>query len=116
MTPSEGVIFKEGGVTVTLKIKQEQGEVRCTLLLDISEEGVLGDPYGFLSPCTVGTGTSVAEAVMDAAPAAGMAARVLMAMGERAAGLDALSIFHQIEEWADGRLGMSHINLSPKIG
>ena len=105
MVPTEQVTFKEGGVTVTLKITQEQGEVRCTLLLDI--EGVLGDPYGFVSPCTVGTGTSVAAAIMDVAPAVSMAARMLMAMGERAAGLDALKVSHQIAAYATTRLRQS---------
>lgn len=103
--PTEQITFKEGGVTVTLKITQEQGEARCTLLLDIVD--VLGDPYGLLSPCTVGSGTSVAAAINDAAPALSMAARVLMAMGERAAGLATLVVSHQIAEYAATRLRLS---------
>jgi hypothetical protein len=104
--PAEQTTFREGGVTVTLKITREQ-EVRCTLLLDISEESVLGDPYGFVSPCTVGTGTTVAAAVTDAARGLPDAARVLVAMGGKAAGLDALKVSHQIAEYAAGRLRQS---------
>ena len=110
--PTEQTTFKEGGVTATLKFKQEQGEVRCTLLLDI--EGVLGDPYEFVSPCTVYTRTSVAAAISDAAPAVSMAARMLMAMGERAAGRDALVVSHQIAEYANSR--MRRVNPGLKSG
>ena len=103
--PEEQVTFKEGGVAVSLKFKQEQGEVRCTLLLDI--EGVLGDPYEFVSPCTVGSGTAVAAAISDAARGLPDAAGVLMALGERAAGLDALKVSHQIAAYATTRLRQS---------
>ena len=96
--PDEQVTFKEGGVTVTLKITQEQGEARCTLLLDI--EGVLGDPYATISPCTVGSGTRVAAAISDATRVLPHAVRVLMAMGEREAGLATLVVSHQILEYA----------------
>jgi len=105
--PTEQVTFREGGVTVTLKITQEQEEALCTLLFDISEEGVLGDPYEFVPPCTVGTGTTVAAAITDAARGLPDAAKVLMAMGARAAGLDALVVSHQIAEYAASRLRLS---------
>jgi len=118
MMSTEQVTFKEGGVTVTLKItrEQEQGEVRCTLLLDISEESVLGDPWATISPCTVGRGTSVATAITDAARGLPDATRVLMAMGARAAGLDALVVSHQIMEWAASRLRQSLTSPSGTIG
>ena len=113
--PTEQVTFKEGCVTVTLKIKMQGGEVRCTLLLDISEESVLGDPYATISPCTVGTGGSVAAAVTDAARGLPGAARALIAMGERGAGLDTLKVSHQIVEYAATRLSM-YLAREPLIG
>ena len=105
MMLEEQATFRDGGVTVTLKITQEQGKTRCTLLLDI--EGVLGDPYATISPCTVGTGTTVTAAITDAARGLPDAAKVLMAMGARAAGLDALVVSHQIAEYAASRLRLS---------
>jgi hypothetical protein len=107
VVPTEQVTFKEGGVTVTLKITQEQGDARCTLLLDISEGSVLGDPYEFVPPCTVGRGTSAGAAIMDAARGLPDAARVLMAMGEREAGLATLVVSHQIAAYATTRLRQS---------
>jgi len=112
----EHVKFSDRGVTVTLKITQEQGEVRCTLLLDIEEGSVLGDPYATVSPCTLGEGTTVTAAIADAARGLPDTARLLTVMGNREAGLATLVVSHQISGYAASRTGLSFINPSPKIG